>query len=284
MNELGTIFESQENAASPSTPVLDEWVTAVITVIDRMSAQLGEPHELRDISRSVFMSPFHFHRVFHMVTSSTPGRFLTALRIAKAKQLLLETDLTCTDVSIAIGYSSFGTFTTQFTKLVGMPPGKFRSSVSPIADVPVRLLLEQLATNQGPRVNGVAATIGPRPDGLLSCVVVGVFTSGIPQHRPVDCAIGQAPGIVRLGRRLRANQVFAVSAAPDATVSDVLAERASAVLCVGTADHIACCGQESGVPEYHVELRERQQTDPPVIVGFPLLGTPVQSSGSSGLA
>src|SRR5215471_14377152 len=95
---------------------------AVVTAITRMREQLGEPHELRDIARTAYMSKFYFHRVFRNVTASTPGRFLTALRIAEARQLLLETPMSATDISITVGYSSFGTFTSQFTKLVGLSP------------------------------------------------------------------------------------------------------------------------------------------------------------------
>jgi AraC-like DNA-binding protein len=241
--------------------VQDEWTAAVSRTIATMREQIDEPHELQDIARREFMSPFHFHRVFQMVTSSTPGRFLTALRIAKAKQLLLETSMTSTDVSIAVGYSSFGTFTTQFTKLVGMPPGRFRSSVVPISDVPVQLLLEQMAAMPGPTRRTVCATVGPRPDRLTAYAIVGAFSSVIPQHRPSECVVGRTPGTVCFTRPLHGRSLLAVSAHPAATVRDILTERPAAALCIGIAN-----------ADLHIPLRPHLPTDPPVVVGFPLLG------------
>jgi len=47
-------------------------------------------HEMADIA---YLSPFHFARVFREVTGIAPGEFSTALRMEKAKELLLTTDL-----------------------------------------------------------------------------------------------------------------------------------------------------------------------------------------------
>lgn len=266
---MSTAGATRERVA-PS--IQDTRAATVARVIQTMSDRVDEPHELRDIAQRAFMSPFHFHRVFQMITSSTPGRFLTALRMAKAKRLLLETDLTSTEVSIAVGYSSFGTFTTQFNKLVGMPPGRFRSCAAPISDIPVRVLLEQLAGMRKNRPRDYYVGVDQRPDGLPSYAVIGSFGSIIPQACPDECAVCRTPGEVDFSGPFRGRRILAVSAHPDATVADLLTECPAADLCVGVANRVNR-GAGAQAVRYRIALRRRRITDPPIIVGFPLLGT-----------
>jgi len=54
----------------------------------------------------MFVSPFHFSRIFAKTVGLTPGRYLTALRLFEAKRLLLSTSLTVSDVVCSVGYSS----------------------------------------------------------------------------------------------------------------------------------------------------------------------------------
>jgi AraC-like DNA-binding protein len=47
-------------------------------------------------------------------------------RIERAKALLRRGDLSVTEVCFEVGCQSLGTFTTRFTELVGMSPGKYQ--------------------------------------------------------------------------------------------------------------------------------------------------------------
>ena len=47
-------------------------------------------------------------------------------RIERAMTLLRRGDLSVTEVCFAVGYGSLGTFTTRFTELVGVSPGRYR--------------------------------------------------------------------------------------------------------------------------------------------------------------
>jgi AraC-like DNA-binding protein len=61
------------------------------------------------------LSPYHFARTFRRITGIPPGEFLGALRLQRAKELLLTTDLFTSEVCYEVGYASFGTFTSRFT-------------------------------------------------------------------------------------------------------------------------------------------------------------------------
>ena len=59
----------------------------------------------------------------------SPVYYISALRLQKAKDLLLNTNLRVRDIGLEIGQKSLGTFTTRFTERVGMSPSEFRNSV-----------------------------------------------------------------------------------------------------------------------------------------------------------
>ncbi|GAA2520048.1 helix-turn-helix domain-containing protein [Winogradskya humida] len=101
-------------------------VDAVRRAIAQMRDDLCAPLRLADLARTASFSPFHFHRVFRATTGETPARFLAALRMAKARRLLMRSRSSVAMISSAVGYTSVGTFTTQFRRLVGLPPERFR--------------------------------------------------------------------------------------------------------------------------------------------------------------
>src|SRR5437660_11978338 len=59
---------------------------AVLRAIDAMRERLGEPLTVDDLARAAMFSKFHFTRLFQRLTGVSPGRFLSALRLQKAKQ------------------------------------------------------------------------------------------------------------------------------------------------------------------------------------------------------
>ncbi|MBQ1070319.1 helix-turn-helix transcriptional regulator, partial [Micromonospora sp. D75] len=110
-------------------------------MIEHMKRELGRPLPLETLARLAPFSPFYFHRVFKQATSMTPARFLAALRMAEARRLLLRSSLTVTAISAQVGYSSVGTFTTQFRRWVSLPPERFRQLARQLAGVSVAALL-----------------------------------------------------------------------------------------------------------------------------------------------
>src|SRR5579859_5367880 len=100
---------------------------AIERAIDTMWARYHEPLSLADIADTAILSKFYFSRVFRNFTGTSPGRFLTAIRLSKAKQLLLETSLSVAEISYMVGYNSLGTFTSRFTHSVGVSPARYRA-------------------------------------------------------------------------------------------------------------------------------------------------------------
>lgn len=99
---------------------------AVERVIAAMRERVGDALPLPTMAEIAHLSPYHFARVFWQVTRIPPGEFLSALRLERAEQLLLTTDLSVAEIYFEVGYNSLGKFTTRFTGLVGLYPGRVR--------------------------------------------------------------------------------------------------------------------------------------------------------------
>lgn len=172
--------------------------TSVKQAILSMRERYYDPLTLHEIASEVFVSPFHFSRIFARDTGVTPGRYLTSIRLFEAKRLLLTTSLTVSDIVCSVGYSSVGTFTTRFTQSVGMTPTQYRDpevgellvAVSP--DFHRLPSLEELR-RVGKSCVGVRPAIGGAITGVLHIppgigpvnVLIGVFADAIPQCGPV---------------------------------------------------------------------------------------------------
>jgi AraC-like DNA-binding protein len=96
---------------------------------DLMDRQYADPLDVPSMARAAVMSPAHFSRQFREAYGETPYGYLMTRRIERAKALLRRGDLTVTDVCMAVGCTSLGSFSSRFTELVGMTPSAYRDSV-----------------------------------------------------------------------------------------------------------------------------------------------------------
>jgi AraC family transcriptional regulator len=87
---------------------------------------LAEPFNLAELASTAGMSEFHFSRLFKKATGVSPSRHLIRQRIARAQQLLQETDLSIIRVGIAVGYSSPSHFAQVFKRETGLLPSLYR--------------------------------------------------------------------------------------------------------------------------------------------------------------
>jgi len=95
-------------------------------VRDRMDRDYAQPLDVEALARGVHVSAGHLSRAFRAAYGESPYSYLMTRRIERAMALLRRGDLSVTEVCFAVGCASLGTFTTRFTELVGMPPGRYR--------------------------------------------------------------------------------------------------------------------------------------------------------------
>lgn len=199
--------------------------------VDAIRARYEEPLSLDDLARSAMISKFHFLRTFRRVTGVTPGRFLSAVRIDEAKQLLSTTTLSVADISVQVGYGSLGTFTRRFTECVGLSPTAYRR-VAQGEPIPHTAASRALPGQPGGTISG---TIHATP-WVTSPVFVGIFDSPIPRGRPAASDLFPRPGPWEL-RNVPAGRWYLLAAAtePGAT------RPANPSLLLGLSEQVTVC-------------------------------------------
>lgn len=81
---------------------------------------------LHDVASHVALSNNHFCTVFSQETGVTFTEYLTGVRIARAKELLLTTAMRTGDIAYAVGYNDPHYFSYLFKKNTGVSPRDFR--------------------------------------------------------------------------------------------------------------------------------------------------------------
>lgn len=104
---------------------------------DRIDREYAQPLDVEELARGIGVSAGHLSREFRATYGESPYSYLMTRRIERAMTLLRRGDMSVTDICFAVGYGSLGTFTTRFTELVGMSPGRYkREGPDPLAGVP----------------------------------------------------------------------------------------------------------------------------------------------------
>jgi AraC family transcriptional regulator len=91
-----------------------------------LAQNLAHDVDLNTIARQASLSPYYFTRQFTAMVGMPPYRYLINLRIQRAAQLLLESDLTVTQILHRVGFHSPSHFTTTFRRHMGMSPTAYR--------------------------------------------------------------------------------------------------------------------------------------------------------------
>lgn len=94
---------------------------------DRMDREFSQPLDVPALARTALMSPAHFSRRFRATYAETPYSYLMTRRIERAKALLRKGDMSVTEVCLAVGCTSLGSFSAKFTQLVGQSPSTYRA-------------------------------------------------------------------------------------------------------------------------------------------------------------
>jgi AraC-like DNA-binding protein len=106
----------------PAVP-LSRHLLRVRDLIDRAYA---EPLDVAALARSAAVSRAYFSRSFKAAFGETPHQYLMSRRMERAMALLRSSDLSVTEVCFAVGFSSLGSFSTQFRRFVGDSPLAYR--------------------------------------------------------------------------------------------------------------------------------------------------------------
>jgi AraC-like DNA-binding protein len=94
---------------------------------DAMDRSYARPLDIPALARIAHVSEAHFIRTFRQTFGETPHRYLQRRRVERSMFLLRETDRTVTDICLAVGFTSLGTFSRTFRDIIGESPTAYRA-------------------------------------------------------------------------------------------------------------------------------------------------------------
>lgn len=100
--------------------------TSIKNSIEYIDHNLDKKIELKELADKVFLSKYHFHRIFHSIVGEPVAEYIRKRRLVEAANELLKTDNKIVDIALKYQFGSQEVFTKAFKKLYGMPPREFR--------------------------------------------------------------------------------------------------------------------------------------------------------------
>ncbi|MDT3222561.1 MULTISPECIES: GlxA family transcriptional regulator [Pseudomonas syringae group] len=93
-----------------------------------MENHIEEPMDIDEIASHVGVSRRQLERRFARYLNVAPNRYYLELRLTRARQLIIQSNRSLTDVALATGFVSYPHFYKRFKDLFGLPPMTFRGN------------------------------------------------------------------------------------------------------------------------------------------------------------
>lgn len=248
------------------TTALAERHRRVAAAIDGLRAGTDQPLTLDELAELASYSRYHFVRTFRETTGTSPGAFQTALRFARARELLLTTTASITEICAEVGYRSLGTFSDRFRELVGISPSALRELPDRIADVNPTALAS-LADD--PDLGDCRLRVKVPDAAGQRSTYVGLFPDGRASGLPVAGTMIRGSGTATLSG-FPAGRYYLLAAAFPAPIEGLGHLLPGDDLLVGASGR-AIAVSTTPRPAWELHLRPLAPTDAPILTALPAL-------------
>ncbi|MGF7047760.1 AraC family transcriptional regulator [Paenibacillus sp. DS2015] len=103
-----------------------EWLIRMKEALDYMESKMEEHINIDDIAKVAYSSPFHFQRMFYMLTGVSVADYIRRRRLTLAAQELAISKVKVLEVALKYGYESPESFAKAFRKAHGIAPSSAR--------------------------------------------------------------------------------------------------------------------------------------------------------------
>ena len=94
--------------------------------INYINANISGDLTIEMIAKENFVSKYHLCRTFKNTLGVSIMKYILSQRLALSKEQLVNTDASCSDIAMLMGFSSFSYFCRAFKQQEGMTPNKYR--------------------------------------------------------------------------------------------------------------------------------------------------------------
>jgi len=95
-------------------------------VLEYIAANLEGNLTLDELASIACLSRFHFARSFKVAVGQAPHQYVSAKRLERAKELLIEGDRPLVEIALVLNFSSQANFSRAFRQMTGRAPGQYR--------------------------------------------------------------------------------------------------------------------------------------------------------------
>ncbi|MBR6128636.1 MAG: AraC family transcriptional regulator [Bacteroidaceae bacterium] len=116
-------------ARSLQLPYLDNPdMTSINLAIKYMRQHVSSNIRMEDVAAQAGIGYSKFRKVFKDYTGFAPGQYFLRLKMERAKDYLLGTDLSCKEITYRLGFDSASHFNKMFRLYEGVTPAEFRKA------------------------------------------------------------------------------------------------------------------------------------------------------------
>lgn len=121
------------------------WAENIQNAVQYIEEHLTEELKMAEIAANVYVSEFHFQRIFSALCGFTVGEYIRMRRLTLAGEELSRSDARVIDIAVKYGYDSQDSFSRAFTRFHGISPKAAKeqgAGLRAFAPLRIRLTLE----------------------------------------------------------------------------------------------------------------------------------------------
>ncbi len=123
----------------------------IAKVVDFIDTHLHEDLTLPALAAVACLSVVHFHRLFKASTGQTPFRYIEALRMGKAYEMVVNGEVGIQEMAIRLSYADYETFSRAFKKHYEFAPHDLRAIAQKLKheiDKPEQIIIATAASEE----------------------------------------------------------------------------------------------------------------------------------------
>jgi transcriptional regulator GlxA family with amidase domain len=126
---LERVRDSKDSQHIPIAARLGVNNRALVKVANLMESHFEEPLSAVELAKLAGLSLRQIQRMFHESLNTTPTKYYLRLRLRRARELLIQSDMSITQIAVACGFQSICHFSKSYRSVYGRAPRTERRNV-----------------------------------------------------------------------------------------------------------------------------------------------------------